>query len=99
MRPVYGLELEIGTVDGMQGREKEAVIITLVRSNEKVITSPSLRYLFHSDLFPSCSEGSRILEGQTETERYDFVFIDYKQLLILRISGHDPRQAASSESC
>ncbi|KAI0926477.1 hypothetical protein AcV7_005407 [Taiwanofungus camphoratus] len=69
MRPVYGLELEIGTVDGMQGREKEAVIITLVRSNEKVITSPSLRYLFHSDLFPSCSEGSRILEGQTETER------------------------------
>ncbi|TFY66820.1 hypothetical protein EVG20_g4274 [Dentipellis fragilis] len=26
---------EIGTVDGMQGREKEAVIITLVRSNEK----------------------------------------------------------------
>lgn len=28
--------LEIGTVDGMQGREKEAVIITLVRSNEKV---------------------------------------------------------------
>ncbi|EPS95334.1 hypothetical protein FOMPIDRAFT_1132627 [Fomitopsis schrenkii] len=35
LRPVYGLELEIGTVDGMQGREQEAVIISLVRSNAK----------------------------------------------------------------
>ncbi|KAG2347084.1 P-loop containing nucleoside triphosphate hydrolase protein [Suillus weaverae] len=35
LRPVYGLELEIGTVDGMQGREKEAVIISLARSNDK----------------------------------------------------------------
>jgi DNA polymerase alpha-associated DNA helicase A len=33
LRPKYGPELEIGTVDGMQGREKEAVIISLVRSN------------------------------------------------------------------
>ncbi|KAF8336585.1 P-loop containing nucleoside triphosphate hydrolase protein [Cantharellus anzutake] len=28
-------ELEIGTVDGMQGREKEAVVLSLVRSNDK----------------------------------------------------------------
>ncbi|KIJ63662.1 hypothetical protein HYDPIDRAFT_41061 [Hydnomerulius pinastri MD-312] len=35
LRPVYGSELEIGTVDGMQGREKDAVIISLVRSNDK----------------------------------------------------------------
>ena len=36
MRPLYGVELEIGTVDGMQGREKEAVVISLVRSNNTV---------------------------------------------------------------
>ncbi|KAG9307960.1 p-loop containing nucleoside triphosphate hydrolase protein [Chiua virens] len=36
LRPEYGSELEIGTVDGMQGREKDAVIISLVRSNDKV---------------------------------------------------------------
>ncbi|TFY81728.1 hypothetical protein EWM64_g2284 [Hericium alpestre] len=35
LRPLYGTDLEIGTVDGMQGREKEAVVISLVRSNEK----------------------------------------------------------------
>ncbi|KAJ3512339.1 hypothetical protein NLJ89_g3573 [Agrocybe chaxingu] len=29
LRPKYGPSLEIGTVDGMQGREKEAVIISL----------------------------------------------------------------------
>ncbi|KAK0205341.1 AAA domain-containing protein [Desarmillaria ectypa] len=35
LRPQYGSALEIGTVDGMQGREKNAVIISLVRSNDK----------------------------------------------------------------
>ncbi|KAF9011905.1 P-loop containing nucleoside triphosphate hydrolase protein [Cyathus striatus] len=34
LRAKYGPSLEIGTVDGMQGREKEAVIISLVRSND-----------------------------------------------------------------
>ena len=40
LRPAYGPSLEIGTVDGMQGREKEAVVISLVRSNESVSNMP-----------------------------------------------------------
>ncbi|KAI0050286.1 P-loop containing nucleoside triphosphate hydrolase protein [Auriscalpium vulgare] len=35
LRPLFGADIEVGTVDGMQGREKEAVIISLVRSNDK----------------------------------------------------------------
>ncbi|KZV75712.1 P-loop containing nucleoside triphosphate hydrolase protein [Peniophora sp. CONT] len=35
LRPTYGTDIEIGTVDGMQGREKEAVVISLVRSNNE----------------------------------------------------------------
>lgn len=34
-------ELEIKSVDGFQGREKEAVVLSLVRSNRKGTLSPS----------------------------------------------------------
>ena len=33
LREIYR-NIEIGTIDGMQGREKEAVVLSLVRSNE-----------------------------------------------------------------
>ena len=50
LRPIYGTNLEIGTVDGMQGREKEAVVISLVRSNDTVCL-----FFFHSlPLFLTC---------------------------------------------
>lgn len=59
LRPSYGPNLEIGTVDGMQGREKEAIVISLVRSNESV--SPfSIRHDGRSLMV--AVEGSRLFE-------------------------------------
>lgn len=51
LRPKYGPELEIGTVDGMQGREKEAIVISLVRSNDTVsmVNLPFDQYLILSN--------------------------------------------------
>jgi DNA polymerase alpha-associated DNA helicase A len=50
LRPKHGLALEIGTVDGMQGREKEAVIISLVRSNNTVCPVFTPSFISGSDL-------------------------------------------------
>jgi DNA polymerase alpha-associated DNA helicase A len=65
LRPLYGVEIEIGTVDGMQGREKESVIISLVRSNNNVRGLPPSICAW-PDVFPEAR--SWFLEGKEATQ-------------------------------
>jgi hypothetical protein len=65
LRPKYGLVIEIGTVDGMQGREKEAIIISLVRSNDTVCLLRVLLFTF----VQKPAERSRIPQREAQAER------------------------------
>lgn len=49
----------------MQGREKDAIVISLVRSNEKVSRHPK----YHITQLTGSPERSRIFEGEEAAER------------------------------
>jgi len=62
-------ELEIGTVDGMQGREREAVVLTLVRSNPEVRFFSMIWSHCKTSKFLCVVGRGRLSEGKTSVER------------------------------
>ena len=110
LRPKYGLGLEIGTVDGMQGREKEAVVISLVRSNNTVRSSffSFSPCVFFSALWFDILERSRIPKRKEKNEWYVLCVCAYRRdfklilclgsyLFLLLYSGYDTGKTASCE--